>query len=268
MSGASDEFQHLIKHAVQQQTNDYRPFVYGHVSSWDPVLHRVRCIVPTLRDESGTPVLTPWMPIDEAAVGNGWGQQHGIVGGATFEKPTAGEQVKISIVERVQGVAVVAARTYNQVMAAPFPKMMPGEQGYKHASGTMMYFHDDGSVEITQGKGKGQSVTDPPQQGTTSSFLIDKDGNVSLTTANAKTGNINISAASASTGNISVSDAHKNSIAMSKDGITLIDNNGNKIEMTSSGIKLTSVKVSVTDGGALSKVETEAGPSDVLWADA
>ena len=164
MSDPANEHLHLIKYGASNQINDYRPFTYGHLSSYDPALHRVKSLVPSLRHDEGTPGLTPWKPLETLWVGNGWGMQFAPVCGATFEKPTAGEQTKISIIERTQGVATSSGMTFNEVMKPPFPKLKAGEGGIKHKSGTLLFFHDDGSIEVTQKAG--------------STVIINKDGSI------------------------------------------------------------------------------------------
>ncbi len=50
----ADELLHTIKHAVAQALIDYRPFVYGHIASYDPNGHRVRCIIPCMQDDNSS----------------------------------------------------------------------------------------------------------------------------------------------------------------------------------------------------------------------
>ena len=153
MPSPGDELLHLVKHGAQQQAGDFRPSVYGHVASYDPETHRVRLIIPSLRDEGGTPVMTPWMPLMTLSVGNGWGLQWAPKCGATLEKPTLGEQMQVHVMERSQGVAIAVPSTYNEVMKAPWPKMKAGEFSIKHEKGSFLYIHENGDVEInTQGK--------------------------------------------------------------------------------------------------------------------
>jgi hypothetical protein len=68
---SADELVHLIRQAAGQSQHDYRPFVYGHIASYDPERHRVRCIVPSMSEEDGSPTLTPWMPMGTLATGTG-----------------------------------------------------------------------------------------------------------------------------------------------------------------------------------------------------
>ena len=144
-----DELLHQIKHAAGQQSQEHRPFVYGHIASYDPKLHRVRCVVPSLRDEAGNPVVTAWMPLCSSWVGAGWGMQIAPTGGATQENPTAGEPVVIQLVERNRGVMAVAGLFFNQVNMPPFDDLEPGEFGMKHQTGSLLKFTKDGDVQVS-----------------------------------------------------------------------------------------------------------------------
>lgn len=146
---AADELLHQVKHAATQQQEAYRPDVYGHVASYDPVGHRVRLVIPSLGDGDGNYVLTGWMPLGTIAAGNGWGVQIAPMGGASVQSPTNGEKCKISIMERNYGVAVCAEMCFDQVYAPPFATLQPGEIAIKAQSGSYLYFHENGQVELT-----------------------------------------------------------------------------------------------------------------------
>jgi hypothetical protein len=111
-------------------------------------LHRVRLIVPSLRDDGGTPILTPWMPLLTLHVGNGFGVQWAPYGGATFENPTAGEQMLIHVIERTQGISLAAAPAYNQQMQPPFAQMNAGDFAVKAPSGDYVYLPANGQVQV------------------------------------------------------------------------------------------------------------------------
>jgi phage baseplate assembly protein gpV len=142
-----DELAHQIKHASQQQSGDYWPFVFGHIATYDPT-QGVRLIVPSWRDEAGNPVLTNWMPLGSSFAGNGWGVQVAPMGGATFENPTGGEQCIIAVMNQEQGLKAVLCGAFNQVNTVPFSDLNPGEIGIMAESGSFMRFHEDNSVEL------------------------------------------------------------------------------------------------------------------------
>jgi hypothetical protein len=148
-----DELAHQVKHASSQQAEAYRPAVYGHVASYDPLTHRVKLVIPSLGDGDGNYVLTGWMPLGTIAAGNGWGVQIAPMGGASIQNPTAGEKCKISIMERNYGVTVCAEMCFDQVYPPPFPNLQPGEIAIQAASGSFLRFHASGEVEISVAAG-------------------------------------------------------------------------------------------------------------------
>jgi len=145
---AADEFLHNMKMAAQQQSGDYSPFVYGHIASYDAATHRVKLILPSVRDEDGTPVTTAWMPLGTGAAGQGWGIQIAPMGGATTENPTGGELCVVQRLDRTWGVQAVACQIFNQVNAPPFPNLQPGEVGMQSQGGASMLFDKEGNVTV------------------------------------------------------------------------------------------------------------------------
>lgn len=154
-----DELAHLIKHMVAQAMTERRSSVYGHIASYDPVLHRIKALVPSLRDDDDQPVLTPWMPLGTAMVGPGIGVQYAPKGGATYENPTGGEQCKITMLESEHGVTMSAEMGYTQQQLPPFPNMKAGEYGIKNQTGTFFYIDEHGTTTIdTSGSSGGKVV--------------------------------------------------------------------------------------------------------------
>lgn len=126
----SDDIGHVIRQAAFQGSIDYRPHVYGYIASYDPDLHRVRCIIPSLSDEDGHPALSGWMPIGTVSGGSGYGLQVVYKGGASLQNPTAGEQVLISVFDRVRGVAAVPCVFYSSKSPPPSTALPKKDQGY------------------------------------------------------------------------------------------------------------------------------------------
>lgn len=143
-----DELSHQIKQAAQQQAGDYGPFVYGHVASYDPTTHRIRAVLPAMRDEGGNPILTAWMPLGTAMSGVGIGIQFAPMGGATLDNPTKGELVKIARFDRTLGVGFVDGFMFNTVATPPVTDLKPGELAIVANGGSLMRFHEDKSVEL------------------------------------------------------------------------------------------------------------------------
>jgi hypothetical protein len=149
MSRAADEFLHNMKLASEQQDGGYAPFVYGHIASYDPLTHRVRLVLPSQRDEDGTPVLTAWMPLGTIGAGAGWGIQIAPMGGATQQNPTGGELCVVQRIDRQVGVQAVASQVWNQVNAPPFPDLQPGEVGLQAQGGSSIKLATDKSITVT-----------------------------------------------------------------------------------------------------------------------
>lgn len=113
-----DEFVHMLKMAANQ-ASDVTPFRYGHISSYDPTTHRVRCIIPSMTDQDGNPMLSGWMPMGTMSAGGGYGVQVIYKGGATAQNPTAGEQVLIAVFDRQRGVAAVPCMFFGGGLVPP-----------------------------------------------------------------------------------------------------------------------------------------------------
>lgn len=151
----SDELVHAIRHVVAQAAPEHRPFVYGHIASYDPSRHRVRCILPSMQDDQGLPLLSPWMPMGSLSAGAGYGIQIAYRGGATVENPTAGEQVLIGLFDQRQGVSAVPAMHFHDNALPPAtalpqdaPPVSPGDVFVSNPSKTMIRIHANGDFEI------------------------------------------------------------------------------------------------------------------------
>jgi phage gp45-like len=142
--GVADELLHQMKHAAEQQSGGYRPFLFAHVSSYDPKLHRVRLVVPSLADEANNYVLTGWMPLGLVA-----GVQYAPKGGATVINPTGGEPCVVGIIERERGTCFVASMIGNQISPPAFTDLQPGEVGIKASTGSFVRLKADNSIAVT-----------------------------------------------------------------------------------------------------------------------
>lgn len=202
----ADELTHTIKMIVAQTLVDQRPFAYGHISSYDPVGHRVKVIVPCMQDENGQPLLSGWMPMGSLSAGPGYGIQVIYRGGATAQNPTAGEQVMVGLFDRNRGVAAVPAVFFNNENQPPATNLpagaspaVPGDVLISNPSNSLFRLHANGDLEHI-GTGKAivttQGDVTVTTQGTTT---VTSQGDVSVTTqGNATvtaTGNATIAAA-------------------------------------------------------------------------
>lgn len=145
---AADEFLHNMKFAAAQQTQDYAPFVYGHIANYDPKTHRIRAVLPSVRNEDDVPVLTGWMPLSSMMAGAGWGIQMAPLGGATIEKPTSGELVAVMRFDRHLGVGVSASMVWNQVNTPPGAALAPGEMLIQAPGGSSFKIDKDGNIAL------------------------------------------------------------------------------------------------------------------------
>lgn len=148
MLGA-DRFFQALKQGAAQQTLGHRSTVYGRVSSYDPALHRVRVLFPSLRNEDGSPAISPWLPLGSGWVGNGFGLQIAPFGGATPQNPSAGEACVVTLLERTYGVTAAAHLIFDDLGTPPNTALGAGEAVVKHSSGTELYFKSNGDLVAT-----------------------------------------------------------------------------------------------------------------------
>ena len=153
----TDEFAHLVRQLAGQQNQSVKPVAYAHIATYDPLGHRVRVVIPSLRDDDTAPTLTGWMPLLSSSVGPGYGVQIAPFGGATVDNPTAGEQVIITLMDLQRGSAQCACMgmTFNGPMQPPAAvadsfttqPLQPGEAVVYNQSGTFWRLHANGDVE-------------------------------------------------------------------------------------------------------------------------
>jgi phage baseplate assembly protein V len=103
----------------------------GIVSSYD---HANYCAKVRLQPED---VETGWLPVTSPWVGNGWGM---------FAPPTPGDMVEVQFQEGHIEAGFVCGRFYND---SDRPQDVPsGEFWLIHQSGSLLKFHNDGTVEM------------------------------------------------------------------------------------------------------------------------
>lgn len=146
---AGDELTHMIRQMAAGQTEEFRATIYGHVAAYDPQLHRVQCVIPSMIGSGGQPIMTGWMPLSTVWAGNGFGFQYAPFGGASLTNPTGGEQCKIEVLDRHYGSMICASLTFNLAELPPAPTLAPGEALFQHKSGAYLKFTKDGDVLIS-----------------------------------------------------------------------------------------------------------------------
>jgi phage baseplate assembly protein gpV len=126
--------QHLLnsqKAAAQQASQSRASTRQGVVTSYDPSAYAIKV---ALQPDN---VLTGWIPLKSAWVGNSWG---------LFCPPSIGDAVEVDFQEDDGGVGSAGLRFFNDYdRPLPCPS---GEFWLVHKSGSLLKFHNDGSVEL------------------------------------------------------------------------------------------------------------------------
>lgn len=165
-----------IRMAAQQAGQAVATTRQGIVTSYDPDMYAIRV---TLQPDD---VLTGWLSLKSLWVGNGWG---------LFCPPSIGDLVEIDYQEGATGYGSAGLRFYNdEDKSLPCPS---GEFWLVHQSGSLLKFHNDGSVELeTAGNLKetvkgdyhltveGDATTDVKGKQTTTAQEIDLNGAIGL----------------------------------------------------------------------------------------
>lgn len=124
-----------FKSMAQQATQSRAATRHGIVTSYDPNTYAVKV---QLQPEG---VLTGWIPLKSAWVGNGWG---------LFCPPSLGDAVEIDFQEDDGGNGSAGWRFYNAV-ERPLP-CPSGEFWLVHPSGSTLKFMNDGTVALQANK--------------------------------------------------------------------------------------------------------------------
>ena len=124
-------FLNTLKGAAQQAGAINASTRHGTVSSYDPNAYAVKVMLQPDNVETG------WLPLKSAWIGNGWG---------LFCPPSIGDAVELAFQEADGGVGSAGLRFFNdQDRPLPCPS---GEFWLVHQSGSLLKFHNDGSVEL------------------------------------------------------------------------------------------------------------------------
>lgn len=172
-----DQLGHMLRH-VAQRGGEQTPFRYGHIATYDPALHRVRCIIPSMNDQDGNPLLSPWMPLGTLSAGAGSGIQVFYEGGATVSDPTAGEQVLIATFDRQRGVSAVPAVFFHSNNLPPSTNLPSTSDGYSDAADASV----PGDIMI--------STASATEGGANTFIRLRKDGTIQIWSAGQVSANI------------------------------------------------------------------------------
>lgn len=180
-----DELGHIIRQIAAQATIETRPWVYAHVSDYNPANNSVRVIVPSMRDDqTDAPLHSGWLPLGTQQAGSQTGLQVVPYGGASSDNPTAGELCMVALNDRGTGVAAVVCMLYTDQQRPPHnalsPGLQPGEVVLRHASGSFVRLHTNGDVEVTTGQDGAVNATTSGAGGIT--LKTTGNGGIALTT--------------------------------------------------------------------------------------
>ncbi|MHC8295316.1 phage baseplate assembly protein V [Pseudomonas sp. LB3P58] len=121
----------LLNAQRQHQSNGSTYPRKGTISSYDKDSYSVKVLIQPEDLETG------WIQLDAHGVGNGWGV---VVG------PQIGDEVEVSFDNGDPNLGSVTGRYFNDTNTPP--PVPSGETWIVHASGSLLKFHNDGSVEL------------------------------------------------------------------------------------------------------------------------
>jgi uncharacterized protein involved in type VI secretion and phage assembly len=139
----------------------------GIVDTYDPNRYAARVM---LMPEGK---LTNWLPIRSAAVGAGWG---------FLTPPLPGTQVKVIFQEDDVDSGVIIGGVFDLDHAAP-TGCPAGEFWLVHQSGSLLKFHNDGSVEVISHQNLTATVGGDLSATVTGKTTVTSTGDVALTSS-------------------------------------------------------------------------------------
>jgi hypothetical protein len=145
----------------------------GIVSSFDPTHYAVKVRIQPEDIETG------WLPVGTAWSGNGWG---------LFAPPSPGDMVELQFQEDDRDAGLVAHRFFSD-KDRPLPAAS-GEFWLVHKSGSLLKFHNDGSVELTSDTNLTATVGGTLQANVTGDMTATIGGNVSASVSGGATLNV------------------------------------------------------------------------------
>jgi uncharacterized protein involved in type VI secretion and phage assembly len=127
-----DSLLNTIRAQAQMSQGEKTGNRVGLITAYDPNKYAVKVKMwPDTQESLG------WIPLASPWIGNGWG----LVAG-----PSINDQVKIAFDREDQDAGVVVGRMYTDVDQPP--PVPSGEFWLIHKSGSLLKFHNDGTVEI------------------------------------------------------------------------------------------------------------------------
>jgi uncharacterized protein involved in type VI secretion and phage assembly len=173
-----NQIENHMRRAAQQSMQGVGSTRYGTVSSYDP--NTFSAII--LMQPEG--VLTGWLPIETIQVGAGWG---------ICAAPNVGDLARVEFQEGDMSAGMVTGFFFND--SARPPATPAGEFALVHKSGSLLKFHNDGSVELAAAQNLRATV------GGNASIAV--TGNITSSATSWKhTGNLSVVGIIGATGNI------------------------------------------------------------------
>jgi phage gp45-like len=127
-----DSFLNAIRAHAQMAQGEKTGHRVGEVTAYDPNKYAVKVKMwPDTQESLG------WVPLQSDYIGNGWGMVAG---------PSIGDQVMIAFDREDQDAGQVVGRNFTDVEQPP--PVPSGEFWLVHKTGSLLKFHNDGTVEI------------------------------------------------------------------------------------------------------------------------
>ncbi len=175
---------------AQKATQNRATTRHGIVTSYDPNNYAVKVSIQPNGE------LTGWIPLKSLWVGNNWG---------LFTPPNIGDACEVDFQEGDASVATSGLRFFSDVKR-PLP-CPSGEFWLVHKSGSLLKFHNDGSVELTSNQNLTATVGGNLAASVTGTVNITASGQGTLgASAWTMNGNLTLNGTLTATGNVSAPD--------------------------------------------------------------
>ena len=142
-----------IQAALQNSRRVYQKI--GIVTSYDPERYQARV---ELQPEG---ILTGWLPISSQWVGANWG---------LFMPPSIDQHVKVEFIEASLDAGIITGMQFSD--AFPPISVPAGEMLMQHKAGSLLQFHNDGTVHLVSA---GTLTSEAPQWNHTGPMKLDGD---------------------------------------------------------------------------------------------
>ncbi len=115
----SGDWVHVMLQSARGGGQDNKQHRIGYCTVYDPDSGMGKFLIPELRDDQDNPFETGFCQVGSMIVGDSFGMQYCLKGGATQDEPNKGEQAEIIVYQRTTGLMAVANLTFNESMPPP-----------------------------------------------------------------------------------------------------------------------------------------------------